>query len=393
MPTIKITVGAGYNDDDSITVFPPQRYDDDPEANIFVRSVGVDERLVIRDSDGDGTTLFYFSEDRVSHHATAFSGGYDFDFSDRLGKTTLEGGNFADVLTSGSGSDSLLGGLGDDTLNGRRGNDVLEGGAGADILNGSLGTDTASYQNSSAGVTVNLSTGVNRGGDAEGDVLISISKINGSTHGDHLTGSAAANTLIGNGGSDSLYGLGGNDRLVVVDSPVLVDGGTGKDVLIVTGAIELTDSTFKNIEKTYVRNGGDVSFELVTHGQTIVSQTTSEIGALIYGSQGNDRISSGDGSDIIIGGTGNDKLFSGLGENIFGYENANFGRDNIYDFEVNTDRLLVTSIAKNFSDIEIKAINGGQDTQVTFAGIADTSQKIILHDVVASSLTEGSFII
>ncbi|CAA2139861.1 calcium-binding protein [Methylobacterium bullatum] len=393
MPTIKLTVGAGYNDDDSITVFPPQRYDDDPEADIFVRSVGVDERLVIRDSDGDGTTLFYFSEDRLSHHATAFSGGYDFNFSDRLGKTTLEGGNFADVLTGGSGSDSLLGGLGGDTLNGRRGNDVLEGGAGADILNGSLGTDTASYQNSSAGVTVNLNTGVNRGGDAEGDVLISISRINGSTHGDDLTGSAAANTLIGNGGSDSLYGLGGNDRLVVANSPVIVDGGTGKDALIVTGAIELTDSNFRNIEKTYVRNGGDVSFELVTHGQTIVSQTTSEIGTLINGSQGNDRISSGDGSDIIIGGTGNNKLFSGLGENIFGYENANFGRDNIYDFEVNTDRLLITSIARSFSDVEIKAINDGQDTQITFARIAEASQKIILHDVVASSLTEGSFII
>lgn len=393
MPTIKITVGTGYNDDDSITVFPPQRYDDDPEADIYVRSVGVDERLVIRDSDGDGTTLFYFSEDRLSHHATAFSGGYDFNFSDRLGKTTLEGGNFADVLTGGSGSDSLLGGLGDDTLNGRRGNDVLEGGAGADILNGSLGTDTASYEHSSAGVTVNLSTGVNRGGDAEGDVLISISKINGSTHGDHFTGNAAANTLIGNGGNDSLYGLGGNDRLVVSEDPVIIDGGTGKDVLIVTGVIELTNSNFNSIERTYVRNGGDVSFEFVTQGQTIVSQTTLENSTIIYGTQGNDWILSGDGNDSITGGAGNDKLFAGSGETIFGYTDSNFGRDNIYKFEVDIDRLNVTLIAKNFSDIKIKAINGGQDTQVTFAGIADPAQKIILHDVVASSLTDGSFII
>ena len=51
------------------------------------------------------------------------------------------------------------------------GNDVIQGGGGADYINGGTGTDTASYSDSSVGVTVSLAIGEGFGGTAEGDTL------------------------------------------------------------------------------------------------------------------------------------------------------------------------------------------------------------------------------
>ncbi|WP_411891972.1 hypothetical protein [Yoonia sp. SDW83-1] len=62
----------------------------------------------------------------------------------------------------------------DDTLEGRRGDDVLEGGAGADDLIGGDGNDTASYQESTGAVSVNLDLGVGLVGDAVGDTFTDI---------------------------------------------------------------------------------------------------------------------------------------------------------------------------------------------------------------------------
>ena len=44
-------------------------------------------------------------------------------------------------------------------------------GAGNDMLEGGAGTDTASYKDSSTGVTVSLASGTGLGGDAEGDTV------------------------------------------------------------------------------------------------------------------------------------------------------------------------------------------------------------------------------
>ena len=87
-------------------------------------------------------------------------------------------------------------------------------GPGADRLDGGLGSDTASYYTGAAGVTVNLATGTGAGGDAQGDTLVSIENVNGSTGADQITGSALANALNGWAGQDVLRGGGGGDRFV-----------------------------------------------------------------------------------------------------------------------------------------------------------------------------------
>ena len=106
----------------------------------------------------------------------------------------LIGNGFANVLSGLAGNDMLVGLDGDDTLLGGGGGDGLLGGMGADILNGGAGIDTASYIDSSAGVTVTLgangSETVASGGHC--------SRRQGQQHRENLSGSNFNDTLTGN---------------------------------------------------------------------------------------------------------------------------------------------------------------------------------------------------
>ena len=90
--------------------------------------------------------------------------------------TTINCGGQAgdDTLDGKHGDDRVYGGDGDDRLYGSNGNDLLDGGPGADMMHGGLGWDDAIYWNSSEAITINLSTNVATGGDAEGDTFVSI---------------------------------------------------------------------------------------------------------------------------------------------------------------------------------------------------------------------------
>ena len=143
------------------------------------------------------------------------------------GFENVEGSAHGDTL-SGDGSANRLFGLGGaDRLIGGGGDDVLEGGAGADVLSGSPGTDTVSYAGSAAAVMVNLATGTGLGGDAQGDTISEVEHVEGSAHGDVLTGDNRANRLFGAGGDDTLEGGAGADVL---------DGGADADTASYAGS-------------------------------------------------------------------------------------------------------------------------------------------------------------
>ena len=131
-------------------------------------------------------------------------------------------GSGDDLVIGNDGYNLLQGAYGDDTLMGGAGDDVLEGGPGADRLDGGEGNDISSYFWSDAGVRVDLSTGTAAGGEARGDSLNDIEALQGSVHGDTLTGDGGDNTLWGREGDDVLSGGGGED---------LLDGGPGNDLL------------------------------------------------------------------------------------------------------------------------------------------------------------------
>ncbi|MBI2979157.1 MAG: hypothetical protein HYY38_10150, partial [Rhodospirillales bacterium] len=156
-----------------------------------------------------------------------------------------EGDDFMDVgdlnvtgqtIDGGAGDDIIFARAGDDVVLGGEGNDILDGGAGADVLDGGAGVDTASYAESLAGVIVNLASGQGFGGDAEGDTLINIENLTGSSFSDTLTGDEGSNTLAGGAGDDVLAGGGGDDVLIGGEGNDVMIGGEGKDTVIIEGA-------------------------------------------------------------------------------------------------------------------------------------------------------------
>ena len=125
----------------------------------------------------------------------------------------ITGSQYEDVLIGDNNDNTLYGYEGEDDLQGEGGDDRMYGSAGADKLDGGEGSDGVSYWLSDTGVTVNLEDGTGQGGYAEGDVIVNIERIEGSSHGDVLTGDDDHNYLYGLAGADRLIGGAGNDRL------------------------------------------------------------------------------------------------------------------------------------------------------------------------------------
>ena len=85
---------------------------------------------------------------------------------------------------------------------------------------------------SPAGVTINLTDGTARGGDADGDTLgDDIENVVGSRFDDVLTGNEEANTLQGLAGADELNGDEGDDTLSGGEGDDVLDGGDEDDTL------------------------------------------------------------------------------------------------------------------------------------------------------------------
>jgi Ca2+-binding RTX toxin-like protein len=157
------------------------------------------------------------------------------NYGDKLdgdgGSNTLRGLDGDDVLRGLNNFDTLDGGAGKDTLEGGEGYDNLTGGAGGDVLNGGNGDDTVTYTYSSAGVYLNLTTGVGSGGDATGDTLISIEGVMGSKFADTIGGNSGANYINCGDGDDVANGAGGQDSLQGGFGSDTLTGGAGDDTL------------------------------------------------------------------------------------------------------------------------------------------------------------------
>lgn len=213
--------------------------------------------------------------------------------------------------------DELIGDAGANRLDGGGGGDILRGGAGADTLLGGAGdgVDTASYRDSSAGVSVNLEAGTAASGDAEGDVLESIENLEGSGFDDTLTGDAGANELLGGDGADILFGGEGDDRIFAGDGDDTLDGGMGADTLI--GGSGRDTVSYLNSEAGVTIDlaagtaaGGDAEGDVISG---VEAATGSGEADSLTGNANNNLLSGGAGDDTLTGGQGNDTLLGGTG--------------------------------------------------------------------------------
>jgi Ca2+-binding RTX toxin-like protein len=217
-------------------------------------------------------------------------------------------------------------------------NDTFISGAGANDFDGLGGVNTLSYANSTAGVNVNLATGLASGGHATGDTFVNIQNLTGSAHNDVLTGDGNNNVLMGGTGADQFFGGGGTDTDTVsyqdstaglsidVDNTTLGGGrGTGfakgdviaNDVERILGSN--SDDTFFSTRAGVVLDGGGgtdtVDFGLATAGVTVNLGDTSKFVNIerVVGSAHNDTLTASNSGSTLLAGDGNDTVTGGSG--------------------------------------------------------------------------------
>ena len=248
-----------------------------------------------------------------------------------------------------AGADTLIGTTLADQLFGKGGNDILKGLAGPDKLDGGEGTDTADYSGSANGVFINLSVGLSKGGDAEGDTFVSIENVTGTAFGDVLAGDSVANrlsgglgddTLVGGGGNDTLLGGGGDDRFQGGAGIELIAGGGGRDLLTYSDSVLGVNGNLSTGKGT----GGNAAGDTISGVEDLIGSADNDILAgstsanLLSGFKGADQLFGFAGNDLMFGGEGADTMTGGAGADTFEFDfvdhsPAGFStRDVIQDF-------------------------------------------------------------
>ena len=216
------------------------------------------------------------------------------------GNDSIEGGAGDDVIRGGRGNDTLNGGDDEDTIRSDRGDDRIIGSNGADYINGGDGFDTVAYSNSPRGVQVQVGSSTHvvlgAGGHAEGDIVVNVEAVIGSSHDDRIKvddrggqsavdGPVAHNAYGGDGDdelwgyeSDHLSGGAGDDDLFTQVSGT-VEGGPGADTFWFVGEVDgATIEDFDSAEGDRI-GLSSVGFEHVV--------TKSDVQAMLDGSRGN----------------------------------------------------------------------------------------------------------
>ncbi|MEM7470504.1 MAG: calcium-binding protein [Pseudomonadota bacterium] len=251
---------------------------------------------------------------------TAFGGDATGDVLLRI--ENVIGTDFADTLGGADDADNdLFGGLDDDVFLSDTGADHYDGGAGIDEL---------SYLTSAGPISVNLSTGISTGADAEGDSFTEIEIFGGSNFDDIMVANATNVSLSGNGGSDTITGGAGdnlldggtgNDRLSAGAGADMVFGGAGLDLIMSSGDGDTLDGGADRDTVSYADAGAGVVARLSSVlGDDEISNVEDLIGSdfadQLFGDSNANDISGGDGADTITGG-GTDTLSGGNGADLF----------------------------------------------------------------------------
>jgi Ca2+-binding RTX toxin-like protein len=327
----------------------------------LVVAAALGNRVTVLEIGGEGDPVIGTADDdRIVGHLG------DDDLIGMDGNDELFGGMGDDVLSGREGNDTLFGGTGNDVLVGGNGNDLLVGGEGRDLIVGGAGRDTVSYQGSSAGVRVDLASGVVSGGHAAGDRISEVEYVFGSNFGDTIVGDGGRNLLRGYDGSDLIDGGAGNDTL---DGGLLNDtlrGGEGNDLAYGGAGNDSIDGGDGN-DRLFGGNGND----------------------RLIGGVGNDTLDGGTNNDTLDGGLGNDSLFGGSGRDVFVFIDGG-GNDTVTGFEVAFDRINLVGVAalNSLADVQQAAFTIAGNTFIDLDG----TSSITLLGITEAQLTASNFI-
>jgi Ca2+-binding RTX toxin-like protein len=305
------------------------------------------------DADGDE---FYGIENFV---------GTDFDDSMQMRTTQgtafgrlenhLDGRGGADVLRGELGNDTLSGGEGNDLLDGGAESDTLEGGAGNDLVFGGNGFDTLDYTSLSgglSGVSIARSIIVTPGGNipslritAPGqgtDNVGEVEQIRLTNFSDRVDLSNYGPPPQGqSGGTVVLDGAGNNSALGDV-----VNFSNSSSGVTITAAPTATEAVLDTGNNSDIRLTNFETFIGTQHNDTIQLGAGSQ---WLYGGAGNDQLSGGAGNDTLEGGGGFDVLTGGADADWF---IAGSGGAAILDADAN-DRLFIRLSTVNGSAVGI----------------------------------------
>ena len=341
----------------------------------------------------------------LSRASYAFSPeGVDVDIT-RAG-AQIGGDAQGDVLL---GIDNLTGSDFDDRLTGNVNRNTFSGGRGADYFDGGGNRDFVDYRGSTA-VDIDLYRATQQGGHAEGDQLVSIENIRGSTADDQIVATYIDNELIGDAGNDYLDGGGGNDLLkgmtgddtILTHSRCFADGGAGFDTLI----IQFDERDPFDGVSLYVDNLGNISSRYLSDYDPPAGYNLGATGferIEVTGTQWSDGLMGTSDADILRGAAGDDYIQGGKGDSLDGGD----GRDAVElrydpnttaDINVDLGASIATGIAMlaNFEDLTVTTgrgndhiVGGSEGNWINTQGGDDVVQLFGHHNY--ADLNPGDF--
>ncbi|MEL7085251.1 MAG: calcium-binding protein [Cyanobacteria bacterium P01_A01_bin.3] len=239
------------------------------------------------------------------------------------------------------------------------------------------------------GISDSTRPGLSEFGNVQVDGEIAIAELNdfenviGTDFDDTIFGNTQNNVLIGGAGNDALHPFGGAD---------FVDGGAGRDLLLLNGfadgqLVDLVKGTGQNLDgegsiNTFINiedvNGSSVAGDKI-YGDNGGNRLSGLGGVdLLRGRGGNDILSGGDDRDFLLGDNGNDVLLGGSGNDVLqGGDDADIfvlgqdnGTDTIVDFELGVDRIGLTGgIAVGDLTFSGNRLQLGGDTLAVLQGV------------------------
>ena len=274
----------------------------------------------------------------------------------------------------------------------------MRGRGGDDVLVGGDGSDTASYDDVTSTVTVDMGAGTVTGSDIGSDTLSGIEKVVTGAGDDVLKGSSGNDTLDGGLGDDVFWATEGNDVILTgggTDALYLsfgyepvslsVNTDTGDLTLVVekagtehTVTVEnhLTDQLSAIRVYTSTNHSSfdeyGLSVSVVQLGAQTLYRAMTDMPTIVGGSSGNDALLGAGGDDVLLGNDGNDNLSGGGGDDFLagGAGNDRYlvdAGDDIIEVGGGADTLRLSGLLDSVTLVDFDS--DGQVNDLEFTGI------------------------